>query len=222
MPKLSYIRLQFHCIENQFKFEEKMKTSEIYLFIFLLVYFFFVFFLRSYLLWKRTGINPLTFGKSDDAHGYNGKVFTFISLLEFVVVLIYAFKHEWYPYLLPIWYVEYDYLTYIGWGLLVLSLILVWVAQSQMANSWRIGIDENNKTELVTNGLFSYSRNPIFLGIMIANIGLFLIIPNALTLLFVSLSTVSINTQIRLEEAFLENSHGAEYNNYCNKVKRWI
>ena len=195
---------------------------QIYLFLFLLVYFFFVFFLRSYLLWKRTGINPLTFSKSDDAHGYNGKVFTFISLLEFVVVFIYAFKNKWYEYLLPFWYLEQSYLKYIGWSLLIISLLLVWVAQSQMANSWRIGIDEKNKTELVTNGFFSISRNPIFLGVMIANVGLFLIIPNAFTLLIISLSTVSINTQIRLEETFLKSSHGQEYQDYQNQVRRWL
>ena len=174
------------------------------------------------MLWKRTEVNPLTFNKNDDAHGYNGKVFTFISLLELVVVFIYSFKSEWYQYLLPFWYLEHDYLKYIGWGLLGLSLILVWVAQSQMANSWRIGIDEKNKTELVTTGLFSISRNPIFLGIMIANVGLLLIIPNAFTLLIVSLSTISINTQIRLEETFLEKSHGKTYTDYCQKVGRWI
>ena len=196
--------------------------TEVYLFLFLLIYFFFVFFLRSYLLWKRTGVNPLTFNKTDDAHGYNGKVFTFISLLELVVVFIYSFKSEWYQYLLPFWYLEHDYLKYIGWDLLGLSVILVWVAQSQMANSWRIGIDEKNKTELVTSGLFSFSRNPIFLGIMIANLGLMLIIPNAFTLLIVSLSTISINTQIRLEEAFLKSSHGEKYQDYLNQVRRWF
>ena len=197
-------------------------SMQIYLFLFLIVYFFFVFFLRSYLLWKRTGVNPLTFNKTADAHGYNGKVFTFISILEFVVVFIYAFKNEWYQYLLPFWYLENSYLQYIGWGLLLLSLVLVWIAQSQMANSWRIGIDEKNKTELVTNGLFAYSRNPIFLGVMIANVGLMLIIPNAFTLLIVSLSTVSINTQIRLEEAFLKSSHGEKYQDYLNQVRRWL
>ena len=197
-------------------------SMQIYLFLFLIVYFFFVFFLRSYLLWKRTGVNPLTFNKTDDAHGYNGKVFTFISILEFVVVFIYAFKNEWYQYHLPFWYLEHSYLQYIGWGLLLLSLVLVWIAQSQMANSWRIGIDEKNKTELVTRGLFAYSRNPIFLGVMIANFGLFLIIPNAFTLLIVSLSLVSINTQIRLEETFLKSSHGKEYQDYLNQVRRWL
>ena len=196
--------------------------SEVFLFIFLMVYFFFVFFLRSYLLWKKTGVNPLTFNKTDDAHGYNGKVFTFISLLEFMVVFVYAFKHDWYSYLLPFWYLEYKALRYIGWALLIISLIWVWVAQSQMSSSWRIGIDENNKTELVTSGLFSVSRNPIFLGIMSANAGLLLVIPNAFTLLIVTLSTVSMNTQIRLEEEFLQKSHGEEYQGYLSRVRRWI
>ena len=155
------------------------------LFVYLLIYFLFVFVIRSVLLKIKTGVNPLTFNKTDDAHGYNGKVFTVISFLELLVVGIYAFKIEWYTYLLHFWYFENDTLSKIGWGFLILSLIVVWIAQSQMANSWRIGIDEKNKTKLVTKGLFSISRNPIFLGIMIANIGLFLVIPNAFTLLII-------------------------------------
>ena len=91
-----------------------------------------------------------------------------------------------------------------------------------MASSWRIGIDEKNKTKLVTKGVFSISRNPIFLGIMIANIGLFLVIPNAFTLLIISLSTLSVNTQIRLEEEFLKREFGNEYTEYAEKVRRWI
>jgi len=148
------------------------------LFIFLIIYFLFVFVIRSILLKNKTGINPLTFNKTDDAHGFNGKVFTVITFMEIVVVGIYAFKIEWYKYLLPFWYIENETLSKIGWGFLIISLIVVWIAQSQMANSWRIGIDEKNETKLVTKGLFSISRNPIFLGIIIANIGLFLVIDN--------------------------------------------
>jgi len=193
-----------------------------YLFAFLIIYFFLVFFLRSFLLWKKTKVNPLTFNKGDDAHGYNGKVFGFISLLELIVVSIYAFAPNWYKFLLPFWYLENEILIWIGWGLLILSLILVWLAQSNMRASWRIGIDRENKTELITKGFFSISRNPIFLGIMIANVGLLLVIPNAFTLLIVSLSTISINTQIRLEEEFLAKEFGNEYEQYKNKVNRWI
>ena len=193
-----------------------------YLFIFFIIYFSLVFVIRSLRLWKRTGVNPLTFNKGDDAHGYNGKVFGVITILELMIVSIHAFIPSWHEYLLPAWYLEYDILVNIGWTLLILSLLLVWFAQSNMRDSWRIGIDEENKTKLVTNGLFSFSRNPIFLGIMIANVGLFLVLPNAFTILIIALSTVSINTQIRLEEAFLKEEFGHQYTQYQTQVNRWF
>ena len=194
-----------------------------YLFIFFIIYFFLVFVVRSFLLWKKTNVNPLTFNKGDDAHGYNGKVFGtyFYHRTNCSFHLCFCSKLG-ISFLLPFWYLENDTLIYIGWALLVLSLLFVWFAQSNMRESWRIGIDEENKTELVTNGFFAISRNPIFLGIMIANIGLFLVLPNAFTLLIIALSTVSINTQIRLEEEFLEQEFGEQYQEYKTKVRRWI
>ncbi len=192
------------------------------LLIFFLIYSTLVFAFRSYLLWKNTGINPITFNKGDDAHGYNGKVFGFISILEFIVISFYAFFPSLHKYLLPFWYLENEYLCILGWALLILSLIVVRLAQSNMKESWRIGIDEENKTELVTTGFFTFSRNPIFLGIMIANVGLFLVLSNAFTLLIIALSTISINTQIRLEEAFLLQAHGAKYSKYKGEVNRWL
>lgn len=174
------------------------------------------------MLWKQTGINPLTFNKVDDAHGYNGKMFKIISVVELIIVGLHALKADWYSYLLPFWYLEHPIALQIGWGLLILSFVWIWIAQNHMSKSWRIGIDEVNKTELVTHGLFTISRNPVFLGIMIANIGLFFIIPNAFTLLIICLSNLTINTQIRLEEDFLKKEFGIQYTDYLTKVRRWI
>lgn len=192
------------------------------LLIFFLIYFFLVFFLRSFLLWNRTRINPLTFNKGDDAHGYNGKIFSIISLIELVVLGIHAFTPSWHKFLLPFWYLENEYLVYIGWFLLILSLVFVWFAQSNMRDSWRIGIDEEHQSELITDGFFAFSRNPIFLGIIIANVGLFLVLPNAFTLLIITLSTTSINTHVRLEEVYLAEEHGEQYIEYKSKVSRWL
>ena len=192
------------------------------LFIFFIFYFSLVFILRSIKVWKRTGVNPITFNKNDDIHGFNGKVLLLIILLELIVIGIYDFKSDWYEYLLPFWYLEYPELIIVGWICLFLSLIIVCISQSQMETSWRIGIDKENKTTLVTKGLFSISRNPIFLGLMIGNLGLFFIIPNCFTLLVISLSTISINNQIRLEEEFLKREFGDEYEKYSKKVRRWF
>ena len=110
----------------------------------------------------------------------------------------------------------------IGWGLLHGSLIWIFIAQLQMSDSWRIGIDQENETELVSKGLFSISRNPIFFGIIIADLGLFLVIPNAFTLLISVLSIYAVQVQVRLEEVFLAQVHGEEYAQYCKQVRRWI
>jgi protein-S-isoprenylcysteine O-methyltransferase Ste14 len=91
-----------------------------------------------------------------------------------------------------------------------------------MGNSWRIGIDEEKKTPLVQSGLFRFSRNPIFLGMIITLLGVFLTIPNALTLLFLSLGFVLIQIQVRLEEEFLTRTQGEGYAEYRRQVRRWL
>jgi protein-S-isoprenylcysteine O-methyltransferase Ste14 len=91
-----------------------------------------------------------------------------------------------------------------------------------MKNSWRIKVHSKTKTELITTGLYAYSRNPIFFGIIGSLVGLFLITPNALTGLFLILGYILIQIQIRIEEVFLTNRYGQKYIDYKHKVKRLI
>jgi protein-S-isoprenylcysteine O-methyltransferase Ste14 len=91
-----------------------------------------------------------------------------------------------------------------------------------MGESWRIGIDEERRTPLVRKGVFGLSRNPIFLGMMITLVGLFLVIPNAVTLLALVLGVVLIQIQVRLEEEFLSLAHGEAYAEYRRDVRRWL
>jgi protein-S-isoprenylcysteine O-methyltransferase Ste14 len=109
-----------------------------------------------------------------------------------------------------------------GVALLLLSLIWTVLAQAQMGESWRIGIDEAHRTPLVTSGVFGWSRNPIFAGMKITLLGLFLIIPNALTLLVFVMGVVLIQIQVRLEEDFLGKTHGEHYEQYRREVRRWM
>jgi protein-S-isoprenylcysteine O-methyltransferase Ste14 len=91
-----------------------------------------------------------------------------------------------------------------------------------MGYSWRIGIDEEHRTALVAKGVFSVSRNPIFLGMIVTLVGLFLAIPNAATLLTLVIGFLLIQIQARLEEAFLARVHGTEYEEYRRRVRRWL
>lgn len=193
-----------------------------FLVLWLLLYFVVAFVLPTYRVWKRTGVNPVTFRGADTAHDYIGKLFKIVMLGLTLVVLIYAFVPQFYPLLLPVVRLENRTVQFVGIGLLLLSLGWTVAAQIQMGNSWRIGIDEEKKTALVQTGLFRRSRNPIFLGMIVTLIGVFLAIPNALTLLFSVIGFVLIQIQVRLEEEFLTRIQGEEYSAYRRMVRRWL
>ncbi len=192
------------------------------LFAYLILNFGLTFVLPSYRVWKRTGIFPVTFSDKDTAHDYIGNVFKLLLAVLLVVGAIYAFYKEGVKYLLPIWYLEKPILQIIGWGILSVALVWIAFAQHQMSNSWRIGIDEKNKTRLVTEGVFSISRNPIFLGMLSTLLGLFLVIPNAITFMIFITGFIVVQIQVRLEEKFLLKTHGEDYKTYCSQTKRWI
>ena len=195
---------------------------KLFLPIYLLIYFAFAFVLPTYRVWKKTGVNPVTFRGADTAHDYIGKLFKIVMLVLTLVVIIFAFAPNFYPYLLPIVWLENLITQYVGIGLLLASLCWTITAQIQMGNSWRIGIDEEKETALVQKGLFGISRNPIFLGMQITLLGFFLAVPNALTLLILVLGFALIQIQVRLEEEFLTKMHGAEYEEFCRCVRRWV
>jgi protein-S-isoprenylcysteine O-methyltransferase Ste14 len=195
---------------------------KIYLPIYLILYMLVAFVIPTYRTYKQTGINPITFGKNDNAHDYIGFIMKVLIVLLFVAVLTYSMSEKMYSYLVPISYLQTQILTITGLALIHIALVWISIAQFQMSNSWRIGIDEENKTKLVTDGVFSISRNPIFLGMIISVLGLFFIVPNALTFFLTITTYIVIQIQIRLEEEFLQKQHAQDYVNYKLKTKRLI
>lgn len=193
-----------------------------YLPVFILAYLLISFVVPSVRVYRQTGINPVTFGKSDSAHDYIGAIMKIITGLLVLVVILYAFLPAWYHWLVPIPYLERDEIKWTGLIIAHLALIWIVIAQQQMKNSWRIGIDEQHRTGLVTNGLFAYSRNPIFLGMLFSVFGLFLVLPNLITFFVAVSSYIVIQIQIRLEEEFLGRQHGEAYTRYKERVRRLI
>ena len=180
------------------------------------------FVIPTYRTYKQTGINPITFGKNDNAHDYIGFIMKVLIVLLFVAVLTYSMSEKMYSYLVPISYLQTQTLTIIGLALIHIALVWISIAQFQMSNSWRIGIDEKNKTKLVTDGVFSISRNPIFLGMIISVVGLFFIVPIALTFFLTITTYIIMQIQIQLEEEFLQKQHAQDYANYKLKTKRLL
>ncbi len=200
-----------------------MTLFQVFLPTFMLLYFFQVFVIRSYVQWKRTGQNPFVFSRSGNAHDYIGFVFKIMTALSVCVIILFTFFEDIYSrYLGGMDYLVITELQWTGAGILILAFVWTIIAQYQMSNSWRIGIDYEEKTILVDKGVFKLSRNPVFLGVLLIYMGVFFIAPNAVTFMLFVLCYFILQIQTRLEEEYLVGIHGQDYIDYKKKVRRWI
>jgi protein-S-isoprenylcysteine O-methyltransferase Ste14 len=181
-----------------------------------------VFFWRTIRTWRETGINAYQLAAKDSVQGLAGKIYRLISFSSVGAVFIFVFWDSVFFYLTPITWLEISWLSGLGLVLLFASLPWILVAQVNMGNAWRIGIDNQNPTELVTSGVFQISRNPIFLGMRLNLMGLFLVLPNAITLLTWLIGDVMLRIQVLLEEDHLAQIHGESYQDYKRSVRRWF
>ena len=69
-----------------------------------------------------------------------------------------------------------------------------------MGESWRIGVDTDERTDLVTTGPFGVVRNPIYSCLLAYGLGSAAVTPNPVSLAGVVLSTVGLEQQVRLLE----------------------
>ena len=184
------------------------------------MYFLFAFIIQSVQVYQRTGRNPMVLPKDDSAYGLIGLYFKVTLIGLFVYVFLFAWVPSLRDYFLPIHLPMAEVWQWLGLLCLIFSLVWTSIAQGHMKDSWRIGIDRDMKTALITAGLFSFTRNPIFLGMLLVLAGLFFLTPNAATLIFWIVGYILIQVQIRLEEEYLQRQHGEAYAIFCSKVPR--
>lgn len=96
------------------------------------------------------------------------------------------------------------------------------IAMITMRDNWRAGIPDNDKTEMITKGIYKFSRNPAFLGFDLTYIGASLSFGNIFVFVIVVLTIILMHLQILEEEKFLEITFGTNYVNYKNKVGRYF
>jgi protein-S-isoprenylcysteine O-methyltransferase Ste14 len=101
------------------------------------------------------------------------------------------------------------------------ALVLILVAQLQMGQSWRIGIDEADRTELITRGLYAHCRNPIYVGLVLGLVAFTLAVPTWLSVGLVLFAATCIRSIVRREEAYLRHVHGAAFAAYAARVPRF-
>lgn len=115
-----------------------------------------------------------------------------------------------------------DLLRYMGVFTAFAGVACFGVSVYTMRDSWRAGIPENDKTEIVTTGIYSISRNPAFVGFDLLYTGLLLMFLNPFLLVFSVFAMVMLHMQILQEEKFMENTFGKAYCEYRDHVCRYL
>jgi len=185
------------------------------------IYILFVYSVSSFK--KRYKIDPRVITKQDQMM-YIFQIYRDVIIVSILfTIIVYSFLPGLYYFLVPIKYLELPALRLFGIFIMVSSLILIRISQIQLKDSWRIGIDRTaTKSALITTGIYSRSRNPIALGMVLSILGLFLVIPNIITFTLLNTTFLIFTIRIRIEEEHLQKTHGKEYDAYRKKTRRWL
>ena len=175
---------------------------------------------RAWLQHRRTG--------STGFRGISGRVgsLEWIAGVGFVVALIVTLVGPALQFLkivapLSFRHAEWTHIT--GFAAAAVGIALTVWAQLEMGDSWRVGVDVNETTELVQNRVFGYVRNPIYTAILVVEFGISFLATNFVTIAGLVLAIAALELQVRrVEEPYLLAKHGPAYSRYTASVGRFI
>jgi protein-S-isoprenylcysteine O-methyltransferase Ste14 len=111
----------------------------------------------------------------------------------------------------------------VGVGLLIIALFFLLRSLRQFVLSKNTLVTIMPTHSLQTNGIYNISRNPMYLGLAIAYLGISCLIGNWWNIiLFPFLLLIIQQYMINREEKYLERRFGQVYLDYKSKVRRWL
>lgn len=177
---------------------------------------------RSLGLYRRMRFSYINYGEAGTAPWWHRQIFNvFRTLIVSICVLrIFADMDSW----LGVFPALYQWpVLLVGMLLLLVSFTSVNYLQAYMHEDWRSGIDpRDDGRNLLTEGPFAKSRNPLFISVMIGQLGFFLALPSVFSLICLSAGVLVITRQAREEEEAMAGKFGAQYDDYRARVPRWF
>jgi protein-S-isoprenylcysteine O-methyltransferase Ste14 len=170
-------------------------------------------------------INPIVIGGGKKGLVLAVELLAFTGLFLWMVELLsYALHTTFHIFPSPLDAVLIDsqIARWIGVALVSVGLFVLVMAFLSFGDSWRVGFDIKTPGALVTNGIFAFSRNPIYLFLDLWFMGIFLINGRLIFLGFAVLALADVHWQILQEEAFLRRLYGRSYQIYCSQTRRYI
>lgn len=183
------------------------------------VFFLVAFVLRSYVQWNRTGDHGFRLSRSA---GVLPRVASVLMVFGFLVVVV-ALVGDAVGAFDRLDALDQAGVRAAGLAFMGVSLLATSKAQLDLRDSWRIGVDESERTDLVTDGTFRLVRNPIFTGMLVFGVGMVLVAPSVVAIVGGALLVAGLEVQVRgVEEPYLLRTHGSAYASYAARVGRFV
>ena len=112
--------------------------------------------------------------------------------------------------------------SWLGVLLCLAGLSLLFLSLVSFGKSFRVGIDQDRPDQLITTGVFAFSRNPIYVAFAFVLLGQFLVFSNWILLVYLVAATALFHRQVLREEEFLKKHYGRQYSEYSNRVRRYL
>jgi protein-S-isoprenylcysteine O-methyltransferase Ste14 len=132
------------------------------------------------------------------------------------------FSISFYNLLGVISFLKSPVIAFVGLALFAISIIMGWLFAAQMKGSWRVGVNDDQKTELIQNGIYRYVRNPYFITYFIIFFSLFLVRPSIVMIVLIIINIVIFHRMVIKEETHLLKIHGAQYEQYKKETGRYV
>lgn len=172
---------------------------------------------------RQTGINPQVMEKSlSNIQIYFSVFIKLMTAYGAVIILLLGMNFQFGSLFTRVTEISFWQVDIAGFIIGLTGLSVCLYAQMKMGASWRVGIDEQAKTSLVTTGLYAVIRNPTYMGLFLMNLGIWLIWPTWAIFLLNLLFIIFLEVQVRCEEDFLTGVHSEEYLSYKRRTKRYI
>lgn len=123
----------------------------------------------------------------------------------------------------PLPYPAMPILEYVGYAFIALGMLLLLMASREFSTHNTTDSCSGCSTALISTGPFRFSRNPVYLGLLIMFIGFSMTSSNLwLLIVIVPMCLTVYQMVIAKEEVYLAAKFGEEYNHYKASVRRWV
>ena len=120
-----------------------------------------------------------------------------------------------------LWHVGYDG-AYTLAGLTLVGILFAWWARIHLGRLWSGTITRKENHHVVDSGPYALVRHPIYTGLLLAILGSAVAVDEYRGLLAVAIATEAIVRKLRLEERWLTDEFGGEYDGYRRDVKALV